>query len=62
MSRVEQEESDLILGKFLNFLARDMEENPQHLQGVSSDVVNRVQSLVSEVEIDLEARLLDEDE
>ena len=62
MSRAEQQESDPILGKFLNFLARDMEKNPQHLQAISSDLVNRVQSLVSEVEIDLDVPLSDEDE
>ncbi|MEL6438726.1 MAG: type II toxin-antitoxin system PrlF family antitoxin [Cyanobacteria bacterium J06621_8] len=62
MSRVEPKESDSILGKFLNFLAEDMEKNPQHLQAISSDLVNRVQSLVSEVEIDLDAPLSDEDE
>ncbi len=28
MSRAEQQESDPILGKFLNFLARDMEKIP----------------------------------
>jgi antitoxin PrlF len=62
ISRVEQAESDPILGEFLNFLERDIEKNPHHLQAISSDLVNRVQSLVSEVELDLESTLLDEEE
>ncbi|WP_414527007.1 type II toxin-antitoxin system PrlF family antitoxin [Nodularia chucula] len=62
ISRAEQTESDPVLGKFLNFLARDMEKNPQHLKAISSDLFNRVQSLVSEVDIDLDAALSDEDE
>ena len=62
ISRAEQTESDPVLGKFLNFLARDMEKNPQHLKAISSDLVNRVQSLVSEVDVDFDAPLSDEDE
>lgn len=62
ISRVDQTQSDPILGKFLSFLARDMEKNPQHLQAISSDSVSRVQSLVADVDVDLDAPLLDEDE
>jgi antitoxin PrlF len=52
------------LEQFLHFLARDIEENPQHLQRISSDLVRRVQFLVSEseIDVDLDARLLEEDE
>lgn len=62
ISRAERTESDPILTKFLNFLARDIEKNPQHLKVISSDLVSRVQSLVSEVTLDLDAALSDEDE
>lgn len=62
MSRAQQQEEDPVLGRFLNFLAADMEKNPQHLQAISSDLVDHIQSLVSEVEIDLDAPLSDEDE
>lgn len=62
ISRADHEESDPILGKFLNFLARDIEKNPQQLKAISSDLVSRAQSLVLDVEIDLDAPLLDEDE
>jgi antitoxin PrlF len=62
ISRADQTENDPVLGEFLNFLARDMEKNPQHLQSISSDLVSHVQSLVSGVDLDLDAPLLDEDE
>ncbi|SRR5579883_110053 len=62
ISRAKQTESDPVLGQFLNFLARDIEKNPQHLQALSPDLVNHVQSLVAEVDFDLDAPLSDEDE
>lgn len=62
ISRADKTQSDPILGQFLNFLARDIEKNPQHLQAISSDLVSRVQSLVAEVDLDLDASLSDEDE
>jgi len=62
ISRVDKTESDPLLGQFLNFIARDIAKNPQHLQGISSDLVNRVQSLVTEVDLDIDAPLSDEDE
>lgn len=46
---------DPALRKFLQLLARDVEENPQNLKAISSDLIRRVQSLVSGVEIDLDA-------
>jgi antitoxin PrlF len=51
-----------LLEKFLDFLAQDMENNPQHLKEINSDLVSRVQSLISEVDLDLDAPLLHEDE
>jgi antitoxin PrlF len=62
ITRVDQPESDPILAGFLNFLAQDIEKNPQHIQAISSDLVSRVQSLVLDVDLDLNAPLLAEDE
>lgn len=62
ISRAENANSDPILGQFLNLLARDMEQNPQQIQAISADLVNRVQSLVADVDINLDASLLDEEE
>lgn len=62
ISRVDQTEDDPVLGRFLNFLAQDMDKNPQNLQGISADLAGHVQALVADVEIDLDAPLLAEDE
>jgi antitoxin PrlF len=60
--RAEPGEDDPLLGQFLNFLALDIEKNPQNLQALDSDLVERVQALVGQVEVDLDAPLSDEDE
>ncbi|WP_103670863.1 type II toxin-antitoxin system PrlF family antitoxin [Pseudanabaena sp. BC1403] len=62
ISRADQTENDPIIGQFLNFLAQDIEKNPQHLQALNSDLVNRVQALVADVELNLDVPLSDEDE
>jgi antitoxin PrlF len=62
ISSAEQTESDPVLGQFLNFLAQDIEKNPQHVQAISADLISRAQSLVAGIEVDLDAPLLDEDE
>jgi antitoxin PrlF len=62
ISRVEQTESDPLLGEFLAFLGRDIENNPQRLKAVSADLVRHVQSLILDVDVDLDAPLLDEEE
>ncbi len=62
ISRANQTEGDPILEGFLNFLAQDIERNPQNLQALSATLVSHVQSLVLDVDVDLDAPLLDEDE
>ncbi len=62
MSRADHPENDPVLGQFLSFLARDISRNPQHVQAISSNLINHVQSLVTDVEFDLDAPLSDEDE
>ncbi len=62
ISKADQPEDDPVLGEFLSFLAQDIRDNPQHIQAFSSDLVNRVQSLVANVEFDIDAPLSDEDE
>ena len=62
ISRADQDESDPAIGEFLNFLAKDIKNNPQNLQAINSELVRHIQSLVSDVDLDLDAQLLDEDE
>jgi antitoxin PrlF len=55
-------ENDLILAKFLSFLSQDIDDNPQNIQSIDSNLVKRIQSLVADICIDLDAPLADEDE
>ncbi len=60
LSRADHGEEDPALGHFLNFLANDIKHNPQHVQALSPELVTRIQSLVADVEVDLDAPLDDE--
>lgn len=62
ISRSDQPEPDPVLEQFLDFLAEDMRQNPQQIQPVSSELMNRLGSLVGDVEVDLDVPLSDEDE
>lgn len=56
------EEADPALGAFLAFLERDIATHPERLQTVDAGLLQRVQSLVGGVEVDLEAPLSADDE
>ena len=58
----DNENDDPVLGQFLGFLAHDIATHPDHLQSVSSSFVQHVQSLVGEVNVDLDAPLSEDDE
>ena len=62
LTRAELSEDDPALGAFLTFLARDIAENPQHLKAVDKDFVQRLQTLVADVHIALDAPLPADDE
>jgi antitoxin PrlF len=63
ISRAEPvEHIDPVLEQFLGFLARDITNHPQRLQAIDTGLVNRIQSLVGNVNIDLDAPLLAADE
>lgn len=53
---------DPVLGQFLGFLARDIAEHPERLQSVDARLVQRIQSLVGDVKVDLDATLSPDDE
>jgi len=55
-------EDDPVLGQFLNFLARDIAAHPQHLKSLDAGLLTRIQPLVKDVEVDLDAPLAAEDE
>lgn len=62
LSRADKEESDPALGSFLTFLANDIQDNPQRLQAATPELASRIQSLVGDIDVDLDASLDDEDE
>jgi antitoxin PrlF len=62
ISRAKPVVNDPVLEKFLDFLTQDMQENPQSLLPINSGLVSKIQSLVSEVDFDLNELLADEDE
>lgn len=62
LSKADPVDEDPVLGHFLSFLANDIATNPAHIHAVGNDLAKRIQSLVSDVEIDLDSPLSDEDE
>lgn len=56
------EDDDPVLGQFLGFLARDIARHPEHLQAVDAGLVQRLQSLVGGMDVDLDAVLSADDE
>jgi antitoxin PrlF len=63
LTRAEASEGDdPVLGQFLGFLARDIASHPERLQAVDAGLVQRLQSLVGGIAVDLDAALLADDE
>ena len=62
LSRAQAAEDDPAIGQFLNFLARDIAAHPEHLLAVESSLVAHIQSLIGNIEVDLDAPLSAEDE
>jgi len=63
LTRVETPDSDdPVLGQFLGFLAADMTRRPERLQAVDTALVQRLQTLVGGVDVDLDAALSEDDE
>lgn len=61
MSDIQQQE-DFAIAKFLDFLAQDMKNNPQHIKPISPDLIKRVQFLTDGIEVNLDEPLSEEDE
>ncbi|MGV3550810.1 type II toxin-antitoxin system PrlF family antitoxin [Rhizobium sp.] len=58
--KVEEPEEDPVIAKFLEFLERDIEKNPQNLVPFDDALMERVDRLVAGVEVDMDARLEDD--
>ena len=63
LTRVEASDGDdPVLGQVLGFLAADITRHPERLQAVDAGLVQRIQSLVGGVDVDLDAALSADDE
>ena len=56
------EDDDPVLGKFLDFLARDIAKHPQRVQAIDTDLAKRMRSLGEGIRVDLDAALDPADE
>lgn len=59
---VSTESEDPVLGQFLGFLARDIASHPERLQAIDTGLVQRLQTLVGGLEVDIDAPLSEDDE
>jgi antitoxin PrlF len=55
-------EEDPVLGQFLDFLTAEISHHPERLQAVDAGRLQRLQSLVGGVDVDLDAALSADDE
>ncbi|MDO8320135.1 type II toxin-antitoxin system PrlF family antitoxin [Rhodoferax sp.] len=63
LSRAEVSETDdPVLGQFLGFLSRDIASHPERLQALDASFMQRLQSLTTGIEVDLDAPLSADDE
>jgi antitoxin PrlF len=63
LTRAESSEGDdPVLGQFLGFLAHDIASHPERLRAVDAGLVQRLQSLVGGLEVDLDAALSADEE
>ncbi len=62
LTRADADENDPVLTSFLEFLAKDIQSNPQHLESVTPELLSRIQGLVEGVHVDLDMPLDDEDD
>lgn len=62
LTRADAPDNDPVLGQFLDFLAADITRHPERLHSLDAGLVQRLQSLVGDVDIDLDTALSAEDE
>ncbi len=53
---------DPVMGRFLNFLAHDIANHPERLATIDAGLVQRIQLLVGDLHVDIDAALSAEDE
>ncbi len=62
LTRAPETDDDPVIGKFLTFLARDIEAQPKRLETLAPKLLARVRRLIKSVAVDLDSSLPSEDE
>ena len=62
LTRADAPDDDPVLGQFLDFLAADITRHPERLHSLDAGLVQRLQSLVGGIDVDLDAALSADDE
>ena len=63
MTRAPQaDQEDPVLEQFLDFMARDLASHPERVRSINRELIERIQALVGQVEVDLDAPLSPDDE
>ena len=62
ITRADNEKDDPVVENFLAFVAKDMQNSPQNIMSLNSELSQLIQALVLGVELELDKPLLDEDE
>lgn len=62
LSRVEQNETDPALDAFLTFLGHDIQNHPESIQPLSASMKDSTASLITDVDLNLDAPLSEDDE
>lgn len=52
-----KEEEDPAIASFLDFLARDIADHPENLRTIPQELINRIDRLVGDIDVDLDAPL-----
>lgn len=60
ISRQTDSQENPIVSQFLNFLEKDMKENPRHIYPVPVALWNKINELTAGIDIDLDAPLTDD--
>lgn len=54
MVKANAEDQDTAVGAFLDFLEKDIREHPEHVQGISPELVERIRALTGGEVVDLD--------
>jgi len=61
LTRIDDDADDPVIGHFLEFLAADMSQNPERILSLDTNLAKRIDALVGDVEVDLDAPLANDE-